>query len=60
MAIHALEKVLAVILVVALLVLLAIFLPTNPQLIDWVLPISAGVLTVAWLVAFEGRQQHPK
>jgi hypothetical protein len=57
---HTLEKVLAVILVTALAVFLVYFLPTNPQLIDWILPISAGILTVAWLVAFEGRQRHLK
>jgi hypothetical protein len=60
MTTHALEKVLAVILVTALVVFLVLFLPTNPQLIDWILPISAGILTVAWLIAFEGRQRHPR
>ena len=60
MTFRALEKVLAVILVALAIGFLVINIPSNPQLVDWILPVLFGVIGVFWLIAYEGREHQHK
>jgi hypothetical protein len=60
MLIQALEKILAVILVMLALLYVVTNLPSNPQLLDWILPVLFAVAAVIWMLFYQGRQHQQK
>jgi steroid 5-alpha reductase family enzyme len=55
---QALEKILAVVFVLTVVIFIVANIPTNPQVIDLFMPVVFGVVGVIWILAYQRQQQR--